>query len=110
MEVWAENETSALTVGVDYEAYWGDNMTPKLLQKYFDAYHKRLKDQMLVNDITNYSLGKYIRTAVGDVLSGKNRYPRKPYMLEEEPKLKRTMSKDETEAYLAKMAKEQENE
>lgn len=97
---------------MDYEAYWGDNMTPKLLQKYFDAYHKRLKDQMLVNDISNHTLGKYIRSAVGDVLSGKNRYPRKPYMLEqqEKPRLSRVLTAEETEAYLAKMAKEQKNE
>lgn len=53
-------------------------MTPKLLRKYYKAYEARIQDQMIVLDTTNHILGGYIRTAIGDALSGKSKYPSEP--------------------------------
>lgn len=34
-----------------------------------------MEDQMILLDTTNHILGGYIRTAISDALSGKNKYP-----------------------------------
>lgn len=81
-------------------------MTPNLYAKHVEAYSKRARREMEAVDMSNYLLGLYIRRAVGDVLSGKNKYPEKPFLAEKETTLKRVYSPEETEAFIASLGKE----
>lgn len=101
--MWEDGEEEALLVGLTLEQYWGE-MTPKLYRKYLGAYSRRLEDTLLIMDTANHVLGSYIRTAVSDILGGKNNYPKEPVIKQArnkpKPFLKRVFSKAETEAYL----------
>ena len=81
-------------------------MTPNLYSKHVEAYSKKTRREMEAVDMSNYLLGLYIRRAVGDVLSGKNKYPEKPFLAEKETTLKRVYSQEETEAFIASLGKE----
>ena len=105
-EIWARVEIDALVVGVSLDYFWGD-ITPKKYKMYVKAYQRRLEDRMYSTDITNHILGLYIRTAIGDALSGTNHYPEKSVMEKaKEPKfLKKVFTPEQTEAYLKAQAK-----
>lgn len=75
--MWGSGIEDALVAGVPYELYWGD-MTPVLLQKYFNAFDRKQKAQLNLLDTANHVLGIYIRVAIGDALGGKKNYPDKP--------------------------------
>ena len=81
-------------------------MTPNIYDKYVQAYTKKAKRELEAVDMSNYLLGLYIRRAVGDVLAGKNKYPEKPFLAEKETTLERVYSKEETEAFIASLGKE----
>ena len=80
-------------------------MTPNLFKKYVQAEQTRLERETRIQDMNNHILGIYIRRAVGDVLSGKNKYPRRPFLEKKQTNLKRALSKEETEAFIAKIGK-----
>lgn len=48
------------------------------------AYNKNLENILGINDTANHLLGQYIRVAISDVFSGKNNYPKEPFIVEAE--------------------------
>lgn len=86
--------------GVPLDYYWG-KITPVQLKSYATAYQEKLNDQVKLLDATNHILGGYIRTAISDVIAGKNNYPDEPLTAKRQSTLKRVFTKEETEAYLA---------
>lgn len=103
--MWAEGEIEALSIGVDLEFYWGEKMTPLIYQKYVNAYSMRMNREREAVDASNHLLGLYVRRAVADVLSGKNKYPERPFLAKKQTTLERVYSKEETEAFIASLGK-----
>lgn len=102
-------EIDALTANVSLEYFWGTEITPKIFQKYIKAYNKRLEDDLLSRDISNHQLGRYIMSALAEVLGGKRSYPERPQLVKHFEELSnqqqqqpiRWYSREETEAWLA---------
>lgn len=110
-DMWEDSEETALTVGIPtIKEFW--NTTPKQFNKYVRAYQRRLTDIFKLTDINNHQLGLYVRTAYADVWSDKNKYPKKPQMidldifqLEEKEPSKRKLSEQEVQEFLEKRRK-----
>lgn len=64
-------------------------MTPKIFEKYINAFKKR---QGLI-DAHNYNLGKYVAIAVNDP----KKYPKKPFLANSTSDSSKTMSAEEME-------------
>lgn len=92
--MWGSGIEDALVAGVPYELYWGD-MTPVLLQTYFNAYERRQKAQLNTLDTANHVLGIYIRVAIGDALGGKKNYPSNPLIQKAIDREEKTEMSDE---------------
>lgn len=98
-----------MAAGLTLEYFWGDEITPKILNKYINAYNKKLRDELNMLDLANHTLGVYIKTGIAEVLSGKsNSYPKDPLIvkkleyLSNKNAIKRVYSKEETEKWLEK--------
>lgn len=107
-------EIDALTANVSLEYFWGDVITPKILSKYIEAYNKRLEDELLARDINAHQLGRYIMSALAEVLGGKKSYPDSPQLVKKFEEMSnqqqqqpiRWYSREETEAWLEQRRKE----
>jgi len=81
--------------GVSYELFWGD-ITPKLLQKYTQAYNRRLQDL----DSLHHLLGNYI--AIG--VNNPKKYPKEPYLTEKKQIALKEMSDDQMQQEAKRIA------
>ena len=99
--MWQQSEIDALKVGLSLDYFWGA-ITPKEYLKHVKAYVERLEDQRISTDYTNWLLGMYIGSAVGDIFRKEGtmaKYPKKPH-LQKTSTLNRVYTKEETEAFL----------
>lgn len=63
-------------MGLTYEQYWSDTMTPNLLVKYANAYARKRQSELEMIDATNHQLGRYIAFA----FHAPDKYPKNPAM------------------------------
>lgn len=71
----------ALKHGIKYSEFWG--LTAREVNLIEIAYNENIKEQMYLNDVSNWQLGQYVLLAVNEAIAksmGKNLdiYPKKP--------------------------------